>query len=54
MATPKQMLAADGVARVFHGEQADALRPTGFAVVIWQGSVEPQNAANGDIWIDTG
>jgi len=32
---------------------AGTARATGFSVVTWIGSVEPTNAANNDIWVDT-
>ena len=38
---------------VIHGATAGTARPTGFAMVIWIGSVEPTNAENNDIWHDT-
>ncbi len=36
-----------------HGATAATARPTGYFVVYWYGTVEPTNAANNDIWIDT-
>jgi hypothetical protein len=44
---------ASGLAYVFHGATAGTARPTGFAGVIWVGSVEPTLAVNNDVWIDT-
>lgn len=38
---------------VIHGSTASTARPTGFNVVVWIGSVEPTNAVNNDLWIDT-
>ncbi len=38
---------------VTHGASASVVRPSGFAVVTWIGSVEPTNAVNHDIWEDT-
>lgn len=38
---------------ISHGISAAIKRPLGKNVVIWIGSVEPTNAANGDVWIDT-
>jgi hypothetical protein len=35
---------------VIHGATAGTARPTGFANIIWIGSVEPTNAENNDIW----
>lgn len=37
---------------VVHGSTAGTTRPS-FAVVLWFGTVEPTNAAVGDIWFDT-
>ena len=45
---------ASGIsATVVHGATADTARPTGYASVMWMGSVEPTNAENNDVWIDT-
>lgn len=38
---------------VVHGAVASTARPIGPAVVSWIGSVEPTNAINNDIWINT-
>ncbi len=38
---------------VFHNSTAGTSRATGFTSVEWVGSVEPNNAVNGDTWIDT-
>jgi len=38
---------------IVHGATAATARPSGFDVVTWIGSVEPTNATNNDIWIDT-
>jgi len=38
---------------VFHDSTAGTARATGFTSVEWVGSVEPNNAVNGDTWIDT-
>ncbi len=48
-------LAGDGtlVGIAPHGATAGYTRPTGFTVVVWVGTVEPTNAVNGDIWVDT-
>lgn len=43
-----------GVSVVTHGENEATARPTGAAVVYWIGSVEPENAENGDIWYNAG
>jgi hypothetical protein len=39
---------------VNHGNAADTPRPSGYASVEWIGSVEPQNAVDGDTWVNTG
>jgi rRNA maturation endonuclease Nob1 len=39
-------------ATVVHGATASTARPTGYASVIWIGSVEPTNATNDDVWFD--
>jgi hypothetical protein len=36
-----------------HGDRANRRRPREFAVVLWIGSVEPERARNGDLWMDT-
>lgn len=38
---------------IVHGATAGTARPSGFDVVTWIGSIEPTNATNNDIWIDT-
>jgi hypothetical protein len=38
---------------VYHGATASISRPVGFDVVTWVGSVEPSNAVNNDVWINT-
>ena len=38
---------------VIHGAVAGTARPSGYAYVQWIGSVEPTNATNNDIWINT-
>lgn len=43
----------NGKGIVVHGAVAGTARPTGFASIEWQGTVEPTNAINGDTWIDT-
>lgn len=42
-----------GVGFVNHGATAGTARPANFGLVIWIGSVEPTNATNDDIWVDT-
>lgn len=36
---------------VTHGTQASTARPVGAIAVYWIGTVEPNNAKNGDIWV---
>lgn len=36
-----------------HGSDANMARPTGFISIEWVGDVEPNNALDGDTWIDT-
>ncbi len=38
---------------VNHGTNANAARPGGFISVEWFGSISPNNAINGDTWINT-
>jgi hypothetical protein len=38
---------------VNHGSTASTARPSGALVVYWVGSIQPTNAANGDLWYDT-
>lgn len=51
--TSLEDVAANGKGFVNHVADADVARPTGFASIEWLGSVEPNNAADGDSWIDT-
>ena len=44
---------ANAMGSVVHGSTAGTARPTGYNVITWIGSVEPTNAENDDIWIDT-
>lgn len=44
---------ASGLGYMNHGVTAGATRPTGWAAVLWVGSVSPTNAVDGDVWIDT-
>ena len=37
---------------VNHGSVASTARPSGFASIEWFGSVEPDNMADGDTWIN--
>lgn len=39
--------------QIVHGSTAGTTRPVGFDVVMWIGSVEPTNAVNNDVWVDT-
>lgn len=38
---------------VNHGSTASTPRPDGYASIEWYGSVEPNNMANGDTWVQT-
>lgn len=38
------------VTMVNHGSNASTARPTGYALVIWVGTVNPNNRATGDIF----
>jgi hypothetical protein len=39
---------------IAHGATAGYARPaTGHKYILWVGSVEPTNAVNGDVWLDT-
>jgi hypothetical protein len=44
---------ANAMGTVVHGATAGTARPSGYAVITWIGSVEPTNAENNDVWIDT-
>jgi len=45
---------ADGtIATVYHGATAGTDRPDVDGIVTWVGSVEPTNASNNDIWVNT-
>lgn len=48
-----QAPAANDMGVVVHGATAGTARPSGYTVVTWIGSVEPTNATNNDIWVDT-
>lgn len=39
--------------QVCHDATAGTARPTGFDVVTWIGSVEPTNATDDDVWVNT-
>ena len=39
---------------VNHGDAAGTPRPPGYVSVEWIGSVEPENAVDGDTWVNTG
>ena len=47
-----QELVDVGVTQVVHGSDNTVTRPSGWAMVIWIGSVEPDNIATNDLWID--
>lgn len=42
-----------GMGYVDHGATAATARPEGFIAVTWHGSVEPDNAEDGDLWVDS-
>jgi hypothetical protein len=44
---------ASGKGFVNHGATAGTARPTGYASVEWVGSVSPDNAIDGDTWVNT-
>jgi hypothetical protein len=46
--------ATAGKGHVNHGNVAATPRPSGYSSVEWIGSVEPQNAVDGDTWVNTG
>jgi hypothetical protein len=37
---------------VVHGSDANMARPTGYAVVVWIGTVEPTQKQTNDIWFN--
>ena len=43
---------ANAMGVVVHGATAGTARPTGYAQITWIGSVEPDNKATNDIWIE--
>jgi hypothetical protein len=47
------LLSDSGMGYVNHGSTAGAARPTGYAAITWVGSVQPDNAVDGDVWVDT-
>ena len=49
-ASSKEEMLGSLVGGVVHGADNSVARPTGYAFVIWIGSVEPLNAINNDIW----
>jgi hypothetical protein len=46
-------LGDNGMGVVVHGATGSTSRPSVYAVITWIGSVEPDNAEDDDIWIDT-
>ena len=40
-----------GVGTVHHGENNNVARPGGYAIILWQGSVTPIHAVDGDLWV---
>lgn len=49
----KAYVDATGIETINHGATAGTTRPSTTNPVVWVGSVEPTNATNGDVWIDT-
>jgi hypothetical protein len=45
------LLSTNGKGKVAHGAVAGTARPSGFASIEWEGTVEPTNAINGDTWV---
>lgn len=43
-------LAANALGHVAHGSVASTVRPSGFAAIVWVGTVEPDNWLPGDLW----
>jgi hypothetical protein len=43
-------IAANALGHVAHGAVASTARPSGFAAVVWVGTVEPDNWVAGDLW----
>ena len=41
---------ANALGYVAHGSTASTLRPSGFAAIVWVGTVEPDNWVAGDLW----
>lgn len=35
-----------------HGDDADASRPEGYGCIFWIGGADPNNAEDGDVWIE--
>ena len=50
---PHALLANEGMGIILHGAVASTPRPNRFAQYTWFGSVEPENMAEFDIWIET-
>lgn len=46
-------IAPNTMGQVVHGTVATTPRPSPFSIVTWIGSVEPTNATNNDIWLQT-
>jgi len=46
-------LTTNGMGIVVHGATAATTRPSTFAFYVWVGSVEPTNAINSDLWVNT-
>ena len=53
LASGAYVLAADAMIVVKHDDNAATARPDPAGAVYWQGSVEPDNGADGDLWYDS-
>lgn len=52
--TPEKMAVFSRAAGVVvHGDDDAVERPDGYALVLWEGSVEPTNAEDTDLWVNT-
>lgn len=50
---PTGVIPSGSMGAIYHGATAGTSRITGFDIITWIGSVEPSNAVNNDIWINT-
>jgi virginiamycin B lyase len=53
IAGPAALLASEAMGVIVHGSAAGTARPNNFKQYTWIGSVEPENMAEFDIWIET-